>query len=495
MAQVVCDNQPGFPQGFLFGGATSDFQYEGGFGEGGRGILSQDYVTTGAVDRERQITWVMPDGTLGTSPYRASLPEGATPCFHDGVYYPSHKAVDFYHHYQEDIALMGEMGFGVFRFSTCWSRVFPTGDETEPNKEGLDFYEAVVDECLKYGIEPLITICHDELPDYLCQTYDGWSSRHVIDCYVRFAKALFERLGHKVKYWLTFNEINAISGYAQTGVHDFDNFQKAYQARHHMFVASARAIKLGHKLCPGAMFGTMFALSEIYPATCKPEDIFAAYCKRRESLFFVDVMARGAYPNYAHEIFKRKGVSLHMEPGDEELIAEHTLDFVSFSYYRSTIASAQSTFDIMGYEPNPYLPMTDWKMPVDPLGLRYCLNELWDRYQKPLFVIENGLGAVDEPDEAGHIHDTYRMSYIADHLKEIRDAITIDHVPCFGYTMWGCTDLVSLGTGEMKKRYGFVYVDMDDEGNGTLARSKKDSFAWFKHVIETNGVDLKVEEH
>ena len=483
-----------FPEGFLFGGATSDFQYEGGFGEGGRGILSQDFVTTGDVDHDRQITWVMPDGTRGASPYRASLPQGAEPALFDDVYYPSHQAVDFYHHFKEDIALMGEMGFRVFRFPTCWSRVFPTGDELEPNQEALDFYEAVIDECLAHGIEPLITICHDELPDHLRKAYDGWSSRHVVDCYVRFARALFERLGHKVKYWLTFNEINAVAGYAQVGVHDFDNPQVHYQAKHHMFLASARTIKLGRELCPGAVFGTMFALSEIYPATCKPEDVFAAYAKRRESLFFVDVMARGAYPNYAHEIFERKGVRIHMEPGDEELLAAYPLDFVSFSYYRSTVASAESTFDIMGGEPNPYLPVTAWKMPIDPLGLRYCLNELYDRYQKPLFVIENGLGAVDEPDAAGRIHDTYRMRYLADHLKQIRDAITIDHVDCFGYTMWGPVDLVSLGTGEMKKRYGFIYVDMDDRGQGTKARSKKDSFDWFRHVIACDGADLSCPE-
>lgn len=483
-----------FPDGFLFGGATSDFQFEGGFGEGGRGLLSQDFVTAGDVDHDRQITWVMPDGTRGASPYRGSLPAGATPTLFDDVYYPSHQAVDFYHHYREDIALMAEMGFRVFRFSTCWSRVFPTGDELEPNQEGLDFYEAVVDECRAHGMEPLITICHDELPAHLCFAYDGWSSRHVVDCYVRFARALFERLGSKVKYWLTFNEINAIAGWAQTGVHDFENDQVHYQAKHHMFIASARAIKLGRELCPGAQFGTMFALSEIYPATCKPEDVFAAYLKRRESLFFSDVMARGAYPAYAHEIFARKGVALHMEPGDEELIAAYPLDFVSFSYYRSTVASTTSAPGIMSYEPNPYLPMTAWRQPIDPLGLRFCLNELYDRYHKPLFVIENGMGAADEPDGSGFVHDTYRMRYVAEHLAQIRDAIAIDHVDCIGYTMWGPIDLVSLGTGEMKKRYGFVYVDMDDQGHGTKARSKKDSFAWFQRVIATGGADLSYPE-
>ena len=478
-----------FPERFLWGGATADFQYEGGFNEGGRGLLSHDFETAGSAEKTRQISLKLKDGSRGTVDYRASLPDGAEACLYDDIYYPSHQGTDFYHHWQEDIKLMAEMGFKTYRFSICWSRIYPNGDEVEPNEEGLQFYDKVIDELLKYKIEPLITICHDELPYHLCKEYDGWSSRYVIDCYVKYAQTLFERYKGKVKYWLTFNEINAVGGYAQIGTHKQDH-QTHYQAVHHMFVASSRAIKIGHELMPNAMFGTMFALSEIYPATCDPEDIFAAYCKRRESLFFADVMARGEYPNYTHEIFTRKNVQLHKEPGDDELIKLYPLDFVSFSYYRSTTANKNSDFDIMGGDVNPYCELTKWGWPVDPLGLRFCLNRLYDRYQKPLFVIENGLGALDEVEADGSIHDTYRIEYLAKHLQQIRDAITIDKVDCFGYTMWGNTDLVSLGTGEMKKRYGFVYVDMDDQGNGTLKRSKKDSFDWYKKVIATNGSDL-----
>lgn len=478
-----------FPKDFLWGGATADFQYEGEYGEGGRGLLSHDFETKGSVTQTRQITLKLRDGGRGSVGCRASLPDGAEACLYGDVYYPSHKATDFYHHWKEDISLMAEMGFKTYRFSICWSRIFPTGDESAPNEEGLKFYENVIDDLISRGIEPLVTICHDELPYYLCETYDGWSSRHTIDCYVKYAGALFERFRGKVKYWLTFNEINAVGGYAQIGTHKQDH-QTHYQAVHHMFVASARAIQLARKIIPEAKFGTMFALSEIYPATCKPEDIFAAYQKRRESLFFADVMSRGYYPGYSHEIFQRKKVVIHKEPGDDELLKNDTLDYISFSYYRSAIADVSSEFDIMGGDPNPYLEKTPWGWPIDPLGLRYCLNELYDRYQKPLFVIENGLGAVDTLEKDGTVHDSYRIRYLRDHLAQIRDAINIDHIPCFGYTMWGCTDVVSLSTGEMKKRYGFVYVDMDDDGQGSLKRYKKDSFYWYKKVIEENGGNL-----
>ena len=480
----------GFPKGFLLGGATADFQYEGGFNEGGRGILSQDFVTTGDMNHKRQITLKLKDGSRGSVDYRSSLPEGAEACHYDDVYYPSFQATDFYHHYKEDIALMGEMGFTTYRFSICWSRIFPTGEETTPNEEGLKFYEEVIDELLKYNIQPLITIAHDELPYNLCKKYDGWSSRYVIDCYVKFATTLFERFKGKVKYWLTFNEINALEGYAQMGIHQCDP-QTHYQAVHHMFVASAKVIAIGHAMMPDSMFGTMFAMSELYPATSKPEDVFYTYERRRETFFFVDVMARGKYPSYTKEIFTRKNITLEIEEGDEELIKNGTLDFISFSYYRSSTISYGETYEEMRVGGvNPHCELTEWGWSNDPLGLRYCLNDVYHRYEKPLFVIENGIGCKEQVGDDGCIHDTYRMKYLAEHLQQIQDAINIDGVDCIGYTMWGCTDLISLGTGEMKKRYGFIYVNMDDRGNGSLKRIKKDSFEWFKKVTKTNGKDL-----
>lgn len=482
-----------FPDTFLFGGATADFQYEGGFGEGGRGLHSHDFETAGTVHQPRQISLRLKDGSRGTVACRASLPEGAEACLYDDIYYPSHQATDFYHHWKEDIALMAEMGFQIYRFSICWSRIYPTGIEEQPNEEGLQFYDQVIAELKKYHIEPMITICHDELPFYLCEHEDGWSSRHTIDCYLKYAKTLFGRYQHDVKYWLTFNEINAVSGYAQIGTHQQDH-QTHYQAVHHMFVASAKAIQIGHQMMPEAQFGTMFALSEIYPATCHPDDILAAYQKRRESLFFVDVMARGYYPNYAAEIFERKGIHLYKAPDDDALLKQYPLDYIAFSYYRSTTAHRNSDFDIMGGDVNPYLEVTPWGWPVDPVGLRYCLNELFDRYQKPLFVVENGLGAEDQLLEDGTVHDQYRIKYLNDHLLAIQEAICVDRIPVLGYTMWGCIDLVSLSTGEMKKRYGFVYVDMNDQGEGSLKRYRKDSFYWYQQVIQSQGTCLKKEE-
>jgi 6-phospho-beta-glucosidase len=397
--------------------------------------------------------------------------------------------VDFYHHWKEDIALMAQMHFNVFRFSICWSRIFPTGLEETPNEEGLRFYQDVIDELEKNGMQPLITICHDELPAVLAAKYNGWSGRETIDAYLKYCKVLFERFGRQCKYWLTFNELNAVRGYASCGTSSVDD-QTHYNAVHHMFLASAQAVKMGHEMMPGSQFGTMYALSEIYPATCKPEDMFRHMQCRRESLFFIDVMARGYYPSYTGDLLGRRGVTLHTQPGDDKILAEGCLDFVSFSYYRSCTVSTETKFNTIGGDPNPYLESTPWGWPIDPTGLRYCMNEIYDRYQKPIFIVENGLGAVDQVEADGSVQDDYRIKYLTDHLRAMMQAIVEDGVQCLGYTMWGAIDLVSLSTGEMKKRYGFIYVDMDDKGNGTLQRSKKKSFDWMRGVIDSNGACL-----
>ncbi len=481
---------------FLWGGATADFQCEGAYQAGGRGLSTHDFETDGSVHDPRGTTYRLPDGSMGKSPSSffapGDIPNGAVPCFQDGCYYPSHNAIDFYHHYKEDIRLMAGMGFNVFRFSISWSRIFPTGEEAQPNEEGLKFYEDLIDELEKYGMQPLITIHHDELPLALAEKYDGWSSRHVIECYLHYCRVLFERFGRRCRYWLTFNEINAVRGFAACGTHKADN-QTHYNAVHNMFLASARAVKLGHEMMPESMFGAMYALSEIYPATCKPEDMFRHLQCRRESFYFVDTMARGAYPSYAKDIWARRGVTLNMEPGDEEILRQGTLDFISFSYYRSTVVSTESKFNVIGGDPNPYLQSTPWGWPIDPLGLRYCMNELYDREQKPLFIVENGLGAIDKVEPDGSIQDDYRIQYLHDHLRAMMQAILQDGVECIGYTMWGPMDLVSLSTGEMKKRYGFIYVDMDDKGNGTLTRIPKKSYDWMKKVVESNGESLWTE--
>ena len=484
------------PDTFLWGGATSDFQCEGGFGEGGRGLLTRDFETDGNQEQPRQVTLEMPDGTrtsVNSSFFLCEpFPEGAKPKIFDDSYYPSHQAVDFYHHWREDIALMAEMGFSVYRFSITWSRIFPTGDETAPNEEGLKFYEDVVDELLAHDIQPLITICHDEIPAYLAEKYDGWESRHVIDCYINLCRALFERIGTKCKYWLTFNEINAIAGYIATGSPRTDP-QTHYRCIHNMFLASALAVKMGHEMMPGSMFGTMYASSEVYPATCDPNDVFRRMQFRHMTQFFSDVMAQGAYPYYARAIFERLGVdpALFTEDGDAAILRTGTLDYVTFSYYRSAVIHADTELLRLGGDTaNPYLQKTDWGWPIDPVGLRYVMNEVYDRYRKPIFIVENGLGAIDQVEEDGTINDQYRIDYLKEHLQEMAKAICIDGVECLGYTMWGCFDLVSLSTGEMAKRYGFIHVDMDDKGNGSLRRTRKKSFAWFKHVCETGGDSL-----
>ncbi|WP_430595874.1 glycoside hydrolase family 1 protein [Streptococcus gallolyticus] len=482
------------PKGFLWGGATADFQYEGGFDEGGRGLLSHDYETDGSQENPRHHTMQMPDGSIinprSSFFYADPVPKEAQPVFLEDEYYPSHRAVDFYHNYKEDIALMAGMGFNVFRFSICWSRIFPTGEEETPNEEGLAFYDDVINEMAKYGMEPLITICHDELPMHLALKYDGWSSRHVIDCYVKYCKTLFERYGDRCRYWLTFNEINAVRGFGPCGTRQSEG-QDRYQAAHHMFVASARAVKLGHEMMPNSQFGAMYAMSELYPATCKPEDVFHRLQERRENWYFIDIMGRGYYPRYAKEIWRRQGVKeIVFADDDEELLREGQLDFISFSYYRSNTTKAGDDWFNVGGSTNPYLKETPWGWPVDPLGLRHVMNEIYDRIQKPIFIVENGMGAIDELDENGIVQDDYRIDYLRDHLQAMADAIIIDGVECIGYTMWGPVDLVSLSTGEMKKRYGFIYVDMDDKGNGSLKRTPKKSYAWMKEIIASNGAKL-----
>ena len=480
-----------FPEDFLWGGATADFQYEGGFNEGGRGILSHDYETAGSNETPRHHTLRNKDGKLITPNSSFILAEDVSndvePVFLENEYYPSHQAVDFYHRYKEDIKLMAGVGFNIFRFSVCWSRIFPTGEETEPNEAGRQFYDDVISEMAKYNMEPLITICHDELPMNLVLKYNGWTSRKVIDAYVKYAEVLFKRYGKRCRYWLTFNEINAVRGFGPTGVRKASGKDR-YQAAHNMFVASAKAVKLAHRISSDRQVGAMYAKSEQYTATCKTEHIFHHMQARRENWYFVDIMGRGYYPSYAQNLWQRHGFDrLDITLEDTQILKEGQLDYIAFSYYRSNITKAGDAWRNVGGDTNPYLEVTPWGWPIDPLGLRYCMNEIYDRIQKPVFIVENGMGAVDEPDENGYVADDYRIDFLKKHLTAMADAINIDKVPCLGYTMWGPIDLVSLSTGEMKKRYGFVYVDMDDRGKGSLDRTPKKSYTWMKNVIATNG--------
>lgn len=462
---------------FLWGGAVAANQLEGAWDVDGKGPSTADYMTAGAVNKAREYT------------------DGIEP----GKYYPSHDAIDFYHRYKEDIALFAEMGFKCFRTSINWTRIFPQGDEEMPNEAGLKFYDNLFDECLKYGIEPVVTISHYETPYGLVKKYGSWSNRKLIDFYVHYCETIFKRYKDKVKYWMTFNEINSIAFSTETSAgirikgQSFD--QIAFQAAHHEFVASAKAVKLGHEINPNFKIGMMLLYPLTYADTCNPDDVVEAMKTMDLSYYFSDVQVRGYYTPKNKNILKNKGVNLKVEQEDDEILREGKVDYIGFSYYMSNVASSNPDKQITGGNiisgiKNPYLKSTDWGWQIDPVGLRISLNNLYDRYQVPVFVVENGLGAVDKIESDGCINDYYRIDYLKAHIAELKKAVEIDGVDCMGYTPWGCIDLVSAGTGEMKKRYGFIYVDRDNEGHGTLKRYRKKSFYWYKDVINSNGEKL-----
>ncbi len=477
-----------FPEGFLWGGATAANQCEGAYNEGGKGLSTADILTSGSRTAPRRITPVLEEGT----------------------YYPSHEAIDFYHRYKEDIKLFAEMGFKVFRMSIAWTRIFPNGDDAEPNEEGLKFYDNVFAELKKYNIEPLVTISHYEAPYNLTKKYNGWADRKVIDFYVKYCETIFKRYKDVVKYWLTFNEINALTmpfgtfiagaimppeGNRELTNVSLNNDQIRFQALHHQFVASAKAVKLGHEINKNFKIGCMIAYMCTYPLTCKPEDVLLAQQKDNLSNFLCsDVQVRGAYPGFAKRYFKENNINIVMEEDDEKTLKEGCVDFYTFSYYMSNCISSDPNQEEIGGNlsmglKNPYLKASDWGWQIDPKGLRWSLNNIYNRYQIPIMVVENGLGAVDTVEEDGSINDDYRIEYLREHIKEMKEAIA-DGVDLIGYTTWGCIDLVSGTTGEMEKRYGFIYVDKDNEGKGTLKRIPKKSFYWYKKVIETNGEEL-----
>lgn len=468
-----------FKSDFLWGGATAANQLEGGYLEGGKGLSIDDVYKGGSATVQRVIhNHVM-----------------------DGEYYPSHVAVDFYHRYKEDIALLAEMGFKCFRFSIAWTRIFPRGDETEPNEEGLKFYDNVIDELLKYGIEPVVTISHYEMPLTLVQEYGSWRNRKLVSFFHNYCKVLFHRYKGKVKYWMTFNEVNCTLGvarpYLQAGiVYRDDEYipDVKLQVTHHLLVASALAVKECHQIDPKAKIGCMLLYPTTYAETCDPADQIVARDAMMPTYYYGDVFVRGRYTNTCTAYQEAIHGHFTMEPGDEQLLKEGVVDYIGFSYYCSRVEGIHvkeyTGGNMMRGGKNPYLVATEWGWQIDPIGLRMALNQLYDRYQLPLFIVENGMGAVDTVEPDGSIVDDYRIAYLASHIKAMKEAVELDHVDLIGYTPWGPIDLVSAGTGEMKKRYGFIYVDKDDLGNGTLARTRKKSFYWYKKVIDSNGENL-----
>ncbi len=478
-----------FPKQFLWGGATAANQLEGGWQEGGKGVSCSDICTGGSHKQSKRIT----------------------PVFEAETFYPSHMAVDHFHHFKEDIALFAEMGFRVYRFSIAWTRIFPKGDEKEPNEAGLKFYEELIDECLKYNIEPLITISHYEVPFGLTKKCNAWASREMIDYYINYCEAIFNRYKGKVKYWLTFNEINsatmALGGFLSQGIlnekEKSTEFMKQkdipklrFQGLHHQFIASAKAVQLAHRIDSEYKVGCMNIYATSYPLTCNPDDV--VFNQKRNQIFNYfcsDVQCRGYYPSYIGRYFKENNIEIEMEVGDKDILKAGTVDFHTFSYYMSSCETADKSKangegNIMGGVANPYLKASDWGWQIDPKGLRYTLNEIYDRYQMPLMVVENGLGAYDKIEEDGSINDSYRIDYLKAHISEMHEAV-LDGVDLIGYTPWGCIDLVSASTGEYAKRYGFIYVERYDDGTGDFSRRKKKSFDWYKKVIATNGEDLE----
>ncbi len=475
-----------FRDDFLWGGACAANQFEGAWDVDGKGPSVPDMCTNGS----------------------HTQPKWMTDHIHPDRLYPSHEAIDFYHHYEEDIALFAEMGFKTFRTSINWTRIFPTGMEAEPNEKGLEFYDKVFDCCKKHGIEPLVTISHYELPYALVEKYNGWEARELIEFYMNYCKAIFERYKDKVKYWLTFNEINCgtmpmgavlgtgtVKGFDGPLTEVPDNKQERYQALHHMFVASAEAILYAHEHYPQFKMGCMIAFGASYPLTPDPDDILANQRGMNNMNWFCsDVQVRGAYPYFAKRFFEENNIVLKTEPGDAEILKKGVVDFYTFSYYMTNCVTTHADAatiggNLLGGVKNPYLKASDWGWQIDPKGLRYTLNEIYSRYQIPLMVVENGLGAYDVKGEDGVVHDSYRIDYLRAHIEQMAEAVK-DGVDLMGYTPWGCIDLVSASTGEMAKRYGFIYVNKFDDGTGDLSRERKDSFYWYKKVIASNGEDL-----
>lgn len=474
-----------FPKGFLWGGATAANQVEGAWNVDGKGDSVVDHFTNGSKSIPKRVTKIIKDNTL----------------------YPSHDAIDFYHHYKEDIKLFAKLGFNVYRFSISWTRIFPTGLEEEPNEKGLQFYDDVIHECLQYNIEPLVTISHYDIPYYLVEHYNGWYSREVIAMFMKLVKVLFKRYEGKVKHWLTFNEINSgtvtlgsalslgtIQNYQGNFTDIPDNPGVRFQALHHQLLASALTVAHAHECYPTYKIGNMIAFLAAYPLTCNPDDLlltqqhmqmFNWYCS--------DIQVHGEYPYYANRYFLENGIDIKMEDGDKEILKEGTIDYVTISYYMSSCeTNDKNAIQVDGNLnigiKNPYLEASDWGWQIDPKGLRWSLNEIYGRYRLPIMVVENGLGAYDTLED-GKVHDTYRIDYLRQHIQEMKEAI-FDGVDLIGYTPWGCIDLVSASTGEMAKRYGFIYVSKYDDGSGDYSRICKDSFEWYKKVISTNGEEL-----
>ncbi|MDQ0363077.1 6-phospho-beta-glucosidase [Breznakia pachnodae] len=464
---------------FMWGAALAAHQCEGAWDVDGKGVSVSDILTSSKHNQNREIHLDM----------------------QSDVYYPSHEAVDFYHTYKEDIKLFAEMGMNSLRISLAWTRIFPKGDEEQPNEKGLQFYDDLIDELKKYDIEPVVTLLHNDMPLHLATAYGGWKNKKVIDFFSHYCETVYERYKNKVTYWLTFNEINNmlkyeyqllpyLSGGLILDEEDADEGE-IYQTMHNQFVASAQAVITGHRINKNFQIGSMTGFILVYPNSCNPLDTIETFPSYRNLFFCTDVQARGYYPTYIQKYWERKNIQLNTTEEEMQILKDGVVDYLGFSYYMSETLSASKDVEkkkdaakILKGVNNPYLESSQWGWTVDPVGLRIVLNKLYERYQKPLFIVECGLGAIDEVSEDGKIHDDYRINYLKNHIEEMQKAMEIDGVEVMGFLPWSAMDIISASTGEMRKRYGFIYVDKDDDGNGSLKRIRKDSFYWFKDFIK-----------
>ena len=462
-----------FRDDFLWGGAATAHQAEGAVEEGGKGLS--------IIDRRR-------------------IPEDGTD-FRAGI--------DFYHRYKEDIRLLKEMGMNCYRFSISWSRIYPNGDDPEPNEEGLAFYEKVIDELLANGITPMPTLYHFDIPLHLAEKYGGFAERTVCFLFERYAETCFRRFGSKVKLWLTFNEQNTIEDQLEYYGIDPELQQSPeikYRVIHHVMLAHCLAVRAARRISPELQIGGMVVYPPVYPKSCAPEDVSAAqFMQHMFTDVYLDLFADGAYPSYFTAFLREKEIRLPIEPEDLDIFAENTVDFLAFSYYRSGCVSAKeeaaartdpmriSDFATGTLSPNPLLPRTRWGWTIDPVGFRIALDRVYSRYRMPVYVVEAGIGAWEEPDENHFVHDDYRIRFFADHLRQLRLAVSEDGVDVRSFLTWGPIDIIS-SQGFMSKRYGFVYVNRGEKDLRDMKRYPKQSFSWIRKVFLSNGEEIPPEE-